>query len=165
MEYARLYENNEIITYLENQKKLEIDRKLAPIEQALNEFRLKVTDINWSHYAKAYKEANKLLQKLESSREKYRDSLYKEEFNANMEKAFKAECVAAIKIARPILEKDLDWGVYIQNLLKAFVNTVSTSVGGPSFFKPIESESLKAVKKAAINITLNDDEFTAALGA
>ena len=113
LEFARQYDNQAIIDYLERQKELGITARLAFIDQALTELRTKVTDINQFHWATAYAEANGLLLKLESSRTKYRDKLEQEEFNVALESSFKEECVTAIRIARPILENDLYMGAHI----------------------------------------------------
>lgn len=165
LEFARKYESQAVVNYLEDQKKLEVTTRLAPVEQALVELRIKLTVVDQYNYARAHKEANRLLEKLESSRDRYRDKLSKEEFSIKMEKDFQAECVSAIRIAKPILENDLDWGDYIQNLLKTFANKIFATVGKEHlFFQLIESESLKAVKSGVREMMPNNNDVAVTLG-
>lgn len=165
LEFARKYESQSVVNYLEDQKKLEVTTRLAPIDQALAELRIKLTTVNQYYYARAHKEAHRLLEKLESSRDLYRDKLSREEFSIKMEIDFQAECVSAIRIARPILENDLGWNDYIQNLLKTFANKIYATVGKEHlFFQLVESESLKAVKSVARDMMPNNNDITMTLG-
>lgn len=160
LEFARQYENQPIITYLEKEKGLEVAARLAPIDNALAELEKKTNDRNQFHSEQAYNETKKLLQALKLSRETYKEKLENSDFNVEMETNFKRSCVKAIAAVEPFLEKDLDWVSYIKNLPALFFNMILEKAGGkPRFFELTESQSLKSVKHAAETLQLNEGYY------
>ncbi|MGC1182064.1 hypothetical protein [Legionella sp.] len=71
-------------------------------------------------------------------------------------KCFEDLCDTLINKAKPVLERDLSWGDYLTNLLKAFANAIIKIVLSSrqlnTFFKPIQSESILAAEEAQLNL-------------
>lgn len=63
---------------------------------------------------------------------------------------FKIECKTAIGGSRDVLERDLGWGTYLDNLLKSFYNAIAhVFTNNPNaFYSLSRAESIKSVEKA-----------------
>ncbi|HAT7071593.1 TPA: type IV secretion protein Dot [Legionella pneumophila] len=145
-------------TKLENQQEETITQALQKVDAIIQELTLKIDRVDQHQYKKAHDTANTLLQSLIAARDEYEQYLRANEFSPELAgRKFKLACQDAIKIAKPVLEKDLGWGDYLTNLLKCLGNaviTVFTFGCQQGFFAYARPDSAKAVEKAEEDLGL-----------
>ncbi|HIG0326514.1 TPA: Dot/Icm T4SS effector LegC6 [Legionella pneumophila] len=138
-------------------KKIQVT--LETVDQALEELKGKIGDINQHKYDKAYEAAKILLRQLQEARDQYVVDLTNPQTSFNEAGLqFKEACKLAIQDAKPILEKDLGWGEYLKNLLKVMVNTIAFCVtfgASQGFFATTRAKSALAVDEAESALELN----------
>ncbi|HAT2139009.1 TPA: type IV secretion protein Dot [Legionella pneumophila] len=143
---------------LENQQEETITQALQKVDGILQELTLKIDRVDQHQYKKAHDTANTLLQSLIAARDEYERDLRANEFSPELAgRKFKLACQDALKIAKPVLEKDLGWGDYLKNLLKCLGNaviTVFTFGYQQGFFAYARPDSAKAVEKAEEDLGL-----------
>ncbi|HAU1151236.1 TPA: type IV secretion protein Dot [Legionella pneumophila] len=143
---------------LENQQEETITQALQKIDGILQELTLKIDRVDQHQYKKAHDTANTLLQSLIAARDEYERDLRANEFSPELAgRKFKLACQDAVKIAKPVLEKDLGWGDYLKNLLKCLGNAVITffTFGcQQGFFAYARPDSAKALEKAEEDLGL-----------
>lgn len=143
---------------LENQQEETITQALQKVDGILQELTLKIDRVDQHQYKKAHDTANTLLQSLIAARDEYERDLRANEFSPELAgRKFKLACQDAVKIAKPVLEKDLGWGDYLKNLLKCLGNaviTVFTFGYQQGFFAYARPDSAKAVEKAEEDLGL-----------
>ncbi|HAT1771660.1 TPA: type IV secretion protein Dot [Legionella pneumophila] len=143
---------------LENQQEETITQALQKVDGILQELTLKIDRVDQHQYKKAHDTANTLLQSLIAARDEYERDLRANEFSQELAgRKFKLACQDAVKIAKPVLEKDLGWGDYLKNLLKCLGNaviTIFTFGGQQGFFAYARPDSAKAVEKAEEDLGL-----------
>ncbi|AOW59246.1 TPA: lpg2327 family Dot/Icm T4SS effector [Legionella pneumophila] len=143
---------------LENQQEETITQALQKVDGILQELTLKIDRVDQHQYKKAHDTANTLLQSLIAARDEYERDLRANEFSPELAgRKFKLACQDAVKIAKPVLEKDLGWGDYLKNLLKCLGNaviTVFTFGCQQGFFAYARPDSAKAVEKAEEDLGL-----------
>ncbi|CCD06381.1 TPA: lpg2327 family Dot/Icm T4SS effector [Legionella pneumophila] len=143
---------------LENQQEETITQALQKVDGIIQELTLKIDRVDQHQYKKAHDTANTLLQSLIAARDEYERDLRANEFSPELAgRKFKLACQDAVKIAKPVLEKDLGWGDYLKNLLKCLGNaviTVFTFGCQQSFFAYARPDSAKAVEKAEEDLGL-----------
>ncbi|HIC7359890.1 TPA: Dot/Icm T4SS effector LegC6 [Legionella pneumophila] len=139
-------------------KKIQVT--LETVDQALEELKGKIGDINQHKYDKAYEAAKILLRQLKEARDQYVFDLTNPQINFNEAGLkFKEACKLVIQDAKPILEKDLGWGEYLKNLLKMIVNTIAFCVTfgvSQGFFATTRAKSALAVDEAESALELNE---------
>ncbi|MCZ4692465.1 hypothetical protein LpnH3D14_02456 [Legionella pneumophila] len=144
---------------LENQQEETITQALQKVDGILQELTLKIDRVDQHQYKKAHDTANTLLQSLIAARDEYERDLRANEFSQELAgRKFKLACQDAVKIAKPVLEKDLGWGDYLKNLLKCLGNaviTVFTFGYQQGFFAYARPDSAKAVEKAEEDLGLS----------
>lgn len=144
---------------LENQQEETITQALQKVDGIIQELTLKIDRVDQHQYKKAHDTANTLLQSLIAARDEYERDLRANEFSQELAgRKFKLACQDAIKIAKPVLEKDLGWGDYLKNLLKCLGNaviTVFTFGYQQGFFAYARPDSAKAVEKAEEDLGLS----------
>ncbi|WED44422.1 hypothetical protein [Legionella cardiaca] len=139
------------------QHQLFIESTKSRIDNALATLTSKIGKIDQHYSLDATIKARALLLKLQAAKIKYYEALRKSTPGidvANAGKEFRRACEKAITEAKSELEKDLDWGPYLQNLLKALVNAVTRS----SFFTLKKSVSNENIEQAEQTLVLT--EFT-----
>ncbi|WP_269465566.1 Dot/Icm secretion system substrate [Legionella pneumophila] len=138
-------------------KKIQV--ALEAVDQALEELKGKIGDINQHKYDKAYEAAKTLLRQLQETRDQYVVDLTNPQTNFNEAGLkFKEACKLVIQDAKPILEKDLGWGEYLKNLLKVLVNAIVFCVtfgANQGFFATTRAKSAVAVEEAESALELN----------
>ncbi|HAT2067581.1 TPA: type IV secretion protein Dot [Legionella pneumophila] len=143
---------------LENQQEETITQALQKVDGILQELTLKIDRVDQHQYKKAHDTANTLLQSLIAARDEYERDLRANEFSQELAgRKFKLACQDAVKIAKPVLEKDLGWGDYLKNLLKCLGNAVITCFTfgyQQGFFAYARPDSAKAVEKAEEDLGL-----------
>lgn len=143
---------------LENQQEETVTQALQKVDGIIQELTLKIDRVDQHQYKKAHDTANTLLQSLIAARDEYERDLRANEFSPELAgRKFKLACQDAVKIAKPVLEKDLGWGDYLKNLLKCLGNaviTVFTFGCQQSFFAYARPDSAKAVEKAEEDLGL-----------
>ncbi|HAT6977007.1 TPA: type IV secretion protein Dot [Legionella pneumophila] len=143
---------------LENQQEETITQALQKVDGILQELTLKIDRVDQHQYKKAHDTANTLLQSLIAARDEYERDLRANEFSQELAgRKFKLACQDAVKIAKPVLEKDLGWGDYLKNLLKCLGNaviTIFTFGSQQGFFAYARPDSAKAVEKAEEDLGL-----------
>ncbi|CZG78338.1 TPA: type IV secretion protein Dot [Legionella pneumophila] len=143
---------------LENQQEETITQALQKVDGILQELTLKIDRVDQHQYKKAHDTANTLLQSLIAARDEYERDLRANEFSQELAgRKFKLACQDAVKIAKPVLEKDLGWGDYLKNLLKCLGNVVITCFTfgyQQGFFAYARPDSAKAVEKAEEDLGL-----------
>ncbi|AMP89118.1 lpg2327 family Dot/Icm T4SS effector [Legionella pneumophila] len=143
---------------LENQQEETINQALQKVDGILQELTLKIDRVDQHQYKKAHDTANTLLKSLIAARDEYERDLRANEFSQELAgRKFKLACQDAVKIAKPVLEKDLGWGDYLKNLLKCLGNaviTIFTFGGQQGFFAYARPDSAKAVEKAEEDLGL-----------
>ncbi len=120
----------------------------AQIESALTTFRNKIGRIDQHRFPKALQEATSLLSELEKTKETY----FKDMDALDAKQNFINNCRSLINQSKEGLERDLGWGEYLMNLLKALVNALIQVVSfgqAKPFFTPARSKSLVAVEEVA----------------
>lgn len=138
-------------------KKIQV--ALEKVDQALEELKGKIGDINQHKYDKAYEAAKILLRQLQETRDQYAIDLANPQINfkeAGLK--FKEASNLVIQQAKPILEKDLGWGEYLKNLFKVIVNAIVFCVtfgASQGFFATTRAKSAEAVEKAESELELN----------
>ncbi|HEI6740560.1 TPA: Dot/Icm T4SS effector LegC6 [Legionella pneumophila] len=138
-------------------KKIQV--ALEKVDQALEELKGKIGDINQHKYDKAYEAAKVLLRQLQETRDQYAIDLANPQINfkeAGLK--FKEASNVVIQQAKPILEKDLGWGEYLKNLFKVIVNAIVFCVtfgASQGFFATTRAKSAEAVEKAESELELN----------
>lgn len=159
-EYEQLARGEELTTPLTEEKitlkkpkKHPLEKKHLPIidriDQILNEFKERILSIGnpntlnkaWDLLTKLTEARNTYEQNMENSDSKFAYHQFKQIFDNS--------CKQAITEAKPILEKDLGWGDYLNNLLKSLTNTAIwvISLGNvPSLFSPVRSKSLEVAE-------------------
>lgn len=160
----------------EQARKLEYERKVKEaleysvavmdkIDNVLQILNRKIGQINQHHDSKAFIVASTLLDVLQSEQTAYRKEL--QHVDVNREEAgarFKEQCAIAIKAAYPVLERDLGWGDFLVNLLKAIGNAVIWALTVsyvPAFFTPVRAKSVKVVDEAAEDLDIDLSESIA----
>lgn len=145
-------------TKLENQQEETITQALQKVDAIIQELTLKIDRVDQHQYKKTHDTANTLLQNLIAARDEYERDLRANEFSPELAgRKFKLACQDAVKIAKPVLEKDLGWGDYLTNLLKCLSNaviTVFTFGCQQGFFAYARPDSAKAVEKAEEDLGL-----------
>ncbi|HHT9885391.1 TPA: lpg2327 family Dot/Icm T4SS effector [Legionella pneumophila] len=143
---------------LENQQEETITQALQKVDGIIQELTLKIDRVDQHQYKKAHDTANTLLQSLIAARDEYERDLRANEFSQELAgRKFKLACQDAVKIAKPVLEKDLGWGDYLKNLLKCLGNAVITCFTfgyQQGFFAYARPDSAKAVEKAEEDLGL-----------
>ncbi|HAT1802859.1 TPA: type IV secretion protein Dot [Legionella pneumophila] len=143
---------------LENQQEETITQALQKVDGIIQELTLKIDRVDQHQYKKAHDTANTLLQSLIAARDEYERDLRANEFSQELAgRKFKLACQDAVKIAKPVLEKDLGWGDYLKNLLKCLGNAVITCFTfgyQHGFFAYARPDSAKAVEKAEEDLGL-----------
>ncbi|HAT8179983.1 TPA: type IV secretion protein Dot [Legionella pneumophila] len=143
---------------LEKQQEETINQALQKVDGILQELTLKIDRVDQHQYKKAHDTANTLLQSLIAARDEYERDLRANEFSQELAgRKFKLACQDAVKIAKPVLEKDLGWGDYLKNLLKCLGNAVITCFTfgyQQGFFAYARPDSAKAVEKAEEDLGL-----------
>ncbi|HAT8179186.1 TPA: Dot/Icm secretion system substrate [Legionella pneumophila] len=138
-------------------KKIQV--ALETVDQALEELKSKIGNVNQHKYDKAYEAAKTLLRQLQETRDQYAVDLKNPQTNLNEAGLkFKEACKLLIQDAKPILEKDLGWGDYLKNLLKVIVNTIVFGVtfgASQGFFATTRAKSAVAVEEAENDLELN----------
>ncbi|KTC83802.1 Dot/Icm T4SS effector [Legionella brunensis] len=130
---------------------------ISKIDDALQTLQGKIGKVDQHRFPDAAIEAKKLLNSLQKARDKYHEALKNSSIDSDIGKIgkqFRMECEAAIKGAKPILERDLSWGVYLQNLLKSLANAATYIISfgqANSFFTPVKSASLEALEQVEKN--------------
>ncbi|MHA3318238.1 Dot/Icm T4SS effector LegC6 [Legionella pneumophila] len=138
-------------------KKIQV--ALEKVDQALEELKGKIGNINQHKYDKAYEAAKILLRQLQETRDQYAIDLANPQINfkeAGLK--FKEASNLVIQQAKPILEKDLGWGEYLKNLFKVIVNAIVFCVtfgASQGFFATTRAKSAEAVEKAENELELN----------
>ncbi|CZG17573.1 Uncharacterised protein [Legionella pneumophila] len=138
-------------------KKIQV--ALEKVDQALEELKGKIGDINQHKYDKAYEAAKILLRQLQETRDQYAIDLANPQINfkeAGLK--FKEASNLVIQQTKPILEKDLGWGEYLKNLFKVIVNAIVFCVtfgASQGFFATTRAKSAEAVEKAESELELN----------
>ncbi len=138
-------------------KKIQV--ALEKVDQALEELKGKIGDINQHKYDKAYEAAKVLLRQLQETRDQYAIDLANPQINfkeAGLK--FKEASNLVIQQAKPILEKDLGWGEYLKNLFKVIVNAIVFCVtfgASQGFFATTRAKSAEAVEQAESELELN----------
>ncbi|CEG57707.1 hypothetical protein [Legionella fallonii] len=129
---------------------------IGKIDKVLEELTNKIDGIGHSH-PEAKNVAKNLHATLLEARDNYFVQLVNGEENGETIDAdeagtlFKARCKLAISVAMPTLEKDLSWGDYLKNMLKAIVNAaiyVVTLGHVNGFFAYSKSEASEVVATA-----------------
>ncbi len=100
-------------------------RHLSEIDQTLEMLKRNIGNIDHHHSPEALEKAQQLLSALQAAWEQYKSDLNKSRVDAPKARdRFKTYCREAINTAKPILEKDLSWGDYLNNILKIMLNQV-----------------------------------------
>ncbi len=129
---------------------------IGKIDKVLEELKVKINGID-SYHPKAKDAANHLHATLLEARDDYFVQLTTGKENGepiDSDKArelFKVRCKSAVEYAMPLLEKNLCWGAYLANVLKALFNAVIyvITVGNVSgFFSYSKSAASKAATVA-----------------
>lgn len=134
-----------------------VETAISNIDATLTTLRDKIGQVNQHHFPKARVKAMELLSNLEQCKVQYRKVLL-EEPRMDLKSAgeqFSRDCKAAIADAKPILEKDLSWGAYLENLGKALLNAIvwAVTLGNVnSFFAYDKAKSVEAVEEAERNL-------------
>ena len=141
-------------------KTAEIGKTMAKIDAVLNELSTKISSVDKHRNPKAHATAVTLLTNLQAARDEYKSALESYDVKpVDAGKKFKEQCIAAVNAARPVLERDLGWGDFLTNILKAISNVV-VAVGTvgytTNFFPPAETASGKAIKHAEKELDLED---------
>lgn len=99
--------------------------KVEPIDEILATLRSKIEMVEQHVYPQAHAKATELLGKLTDARKQYADGLEQPSHDAIvLKQTFLENCLLAIDVAKPILERDLGWGDYLKNLFKSLANAV-----------------------------------------
>ncbi|MCL9683126.1 hypothetical protein [Legionella maioricensis] len=136
---------------------------IGKIDEALGTLKNNIGEVNQHHFPAAVEEANALLSALETATALYSAALVSGINIRNAEIEFKRSCEGAINDARTVLSRDLGWGDYLTNLLKAIANMViSVFTANPhALFKPAPSLSLEAVEAAAASLEIERNSLQA----
>lgn len=97
--------------------------KLDKIDAILTSLRHKIGEEKQHSFSKALQGAHCLLASLETARGSYERNLC-DMSTQEAGNVFLTECKKAIDEAKPVLERDLDWGSYLANLFKSFANAI-----------------------------------------
>ncbi|CEG57180.1 ankyrin repeat domain-containing protein [Legionella fallonii] len=131
--------------------------RISRIDLAIATLGSKIGQAEQHHFSEAINTATKLLDDLHAFRDEYHDALLNEP-RVDMKIAgnrFNDSCTLAITNAKQVLERDLGWGDYLGNLLKALVNAVVWvfTVGNSNAFFPYKkAESLEAIEQEEQNL-------------
>lgn len=139
------------------QRKKALKQKIDPIFTQLEK---DISTIDAAYYEEAKNTADALIRELQQAKLNYFTAL-NEVHAINLRTAverlkvptenFYNECETLITNAKPVLSKDLGWGDYLLNVLKAVSNAVIwlTTLGYVNdFFKPAQSKLLTVVEEA-----------------
>jgi hypothetical protein len=142
---------------LQEQQAKERQTALTKIDKTLASLALKIIGINTTYCAKAKEKAGDLLIQLRGLRNKYEQAL--NDPNTSRTKAgidFKNGCKQAIESAKPLLEKDLSFGDFLDNLFKDLANAVIKifSDNPNALFKPTRSALVQVAEDAEIELGL-----------
>jgi hypothetical protein len=124
------------------------------IDNILNELTQKIGGIDQHYFNEAQNTAEHLLKALQIAKNNYLIQLHNNVEDAD--KNFENACKNAIDWAKPILERDLGWGTYLTNVLKAITNAIIWVVSfgqANNFFKQTRSESIKTVEEVEQKLT------------
>lgn len=131
-------------------------RAFDKIDGALNTLRHKIGTRDKHLDEKAYLQSISLLELLTKARNKYLVDLNNP--NLTIEHAgrvFKDRCKKHINKAKPILERDLSWGDYLENLLISLFNAVIKALTfghTKNFFTQVKSKSFHDVEQAEMDL-------------
>jgi uncharacterized protein YqcC (DUF446 family) len=132
-----------------------ITHTLAPITEALTELSNKIGKVHQHTCRKAFDESEKLLRSLNQSYANYYESLLTGIDQNQSGDTFKQECSKSIADAKLVLSNDLDWGPYLNNLLKKLTNSVINFASAGRFkggffnFNITKSASVEAIEAAS----------------
>jgi small-conductance mechanosensitive channel len=129
---------------LEESYQKQVSASLSKIDAAIGTLKNKISKEDQHHSSQALLSARALLDRLSKARDEYAAALNKKTHTLASNNAagnqFKKECNEAINEAKPVLERDLEWGDYLTNLLKDLFNailwTVSLGQANSSSFLP-----------------------------
>jgi hypothetical protein len=137
-----------------------IEGILSRIDLILTALQGKIGTVNRHHFKSAVTTANELLTGLHNARDEYSTALHPIDSDMNQaSEQFNQSCAQIIKNAQPVLERDLAWGDYLRNLLKALANAVIwlfTAGNVNQFFTPVKPTSLEDVNQAKNDLTFPD---------
>jgi uncharacterized protein YjbI with pentapeptide repeats len=147
----RLEASQRIEREKQQRRKIFISSTEKKIDNILDELSLKIGGIDQHHFKEAVVTATRLLNALQDAKINYLTKLNNLDMNIeDVNNDFEKECKVLFDEARPVLERDLDWGTYLTNLLKAVVNAITwvASFGqANSFFSQERAESIKTVEE------------------
>ncbi len=136
-----------LVDYEQN---VRIAKARSQINTALFSLELQVSQIP-SHFALAANTALQLLQELQNTQDEYfRQLNFADNNTITLSQEFIKNCIGLIDTAKPVLERDLAWGDYLQNVIKKIANALIwlASVGNiHSFFTPKRSALVQAFEK------------------
>jgi hypothetical protein len=145
----------------EPRKQSALTQSLQKIDTTLQELKSKIGTVNQHKFSDALDIAVNLLTTLTEARDSFAEAINQPgEINGSeICKTFNSACKSAINVAKPVLERDLGWGDYLVNLLKALVNAVVWIVSCRTvnaFFSYANSISLNAVEQAERDLDLQE---------
>ncbi|MBL7480714.1 U-box domain-containing protein [Legionella bononiensis] len=156
--------DSQLKTYLENESYLAfVQIKLNKIDAIHTELGKKIGTVNQHHFPEASDAAKALLKDIADAKKNYADKVLvipapsKENQELAGSEFYKA-CEEAINKAKPVLARDLNWGDYLVDLLKAIANTVvwAATLGNVNTFFPYKKpESMDVVEKAEQDLKHN----------
>lgn len=129
--------------------------KFTKIDQVLLDLKNNIGEIDQHKWPKALFEAKELLSNLQVARDSYMENLLKDPTNPALGTVFKNACKKAIDKAMPILEKDLKWKDYLNNMFKTLCSLIITIGFKSNLFTRVEAKSALDVEKAVIDLDLN----------
>lgn len=148
----------------EEQFKQMVAASLKKVDDVLDALKTTIGGTDQHKFAQATDQAQKLLASLTLARTQYQANLQSKMPADQANKIFKADCTVAINEAKPILERDLGWGDYLNNILKALVNALITGVTfgySRNFFTPVRSQSVLLIEQAEKDFELEGTSLSA----
>ena len=149
-------QQEEVVKKEKEQYQQSVARAIAKIDETLNTLRTNIGQTHQHPLSAAVRKATELLDRLKGCRDRYREAMLQEprpdaEITGQQ---FITECGVAIDDAKQVLKRDLDWGDYLGNMLKALMNAViGIGTTNPnSFFAYKKPDSVDAVEAAAQNL-------------
>ncbi len=164
-EYTVLYSHETQLNKLniENpERKAHIEPIIKRVDKALTGLNNKIAKVEQHKFAEAHGVATELLTQLQKAKQNYEKYLLIGMNEQHAQKIFTTACEKAISKAKPVLERDLSWGEFLTNFLKAIANAVISMVStNHSFFKLAIPESVKAVERLQEALGVNEQGLTA----
>jgi len=126
-----------------------IDQEKIELEKILKDFESKIKNIG-KHHTKAKKSAEDLLRKLQANANEY----LKNKRTPQISCIFIDKCKISIHQSFKVLQRDLGWGDYLLNMLKAIVRAVRyvLPLGNENTFFQKKAVGVEAAEKLEMDL-------------